>query len=53
MTPRAGVPLPGTNTARRVVELAAHIVLELPNDPESGLQHAKEAAQRWLESRAR
>ena len=41
------------NTARRVVELAAHIILELPDDAESGLPRAKEAAQRWLKSRAR
>jgi hypothetical protein len=43
----------GANTARRVVELAAHIILELPDDPEGGLPRAKEAAQRWLKSRAR
>ena len=43
----------GANTARRVVELAAHIILELPDDPESGLPRAKDAAQRWLKSRAR
>ena len=42
----------GANTARRVVELAAHIILELPDDAESGLPRAKEAAQRWLKSRA-
>ena len=41
------------NTARRLVELAAHIILELPDDPEGGLPRAKEAAQRWLKSRAR
>jgi hypothetical protein len=41
------------NTARRVVELAAHIILELPDDPESGLPRAKEAAQRWITSRSR
>jgi hypothetical protein len=36
-------------TARRVVELAAQIVMELPDDPEAGISEAKEAAQRWLE----
>jgi hypothetical protein len=41
------------NSARRVVELAAHIILELPDHPESGLAQAKEAAQRWLKSSAR
>jgi hypothetical protein len=35
--------------AYRVVELAAHIVIELPDDPEAGLAEAKEAAKRWLE----
>jgi hypothetical protein len=41
------------DSARRVVELAAHIILELPDHPESGLAQAKEAAQRWLKSSAR
>jgi hypothetical protein len=36
-----------------VVELAAHIILELPDDQESALPQAKEAAQGWLKSRAR
>jgi hypothetical protein len=40
----------GANTARRVVELAAHIILDLPDDPESGLPRAKNAAQRRLKS---
>ena len=43
----------GAKTARRVVELAAHIILELPDDQESALPQAKEAAQGWLKSRAR
>jgi hypothetical protein len=36
-----------------VVELAALIILELPDDPEGGLSRAKEAAQRWLKDRGR
>jgi hypothetical protein len=40
-------------TARRVVELAVQIIMELPDDPEAGIPQAKSAAQRWLESRGR
>ena len=40
-------------TARRVVELAVQIIIELPDDPEAGTPQAKEAARRWLESRGR
>lgn len=43
----------GANTARRVVELAAHIILELPDDSEGGLPRAKDAAQRWITSGGR
>ena len=34
--------------ARRVVELAAQIIMELPDDPEAGVPQAKEAARQWL-----
>ena len=37
-------------TARRVVELAAHIIMEMPDDDEAGVSPAKEAARRWLDS---
>ena len=35
-------------TARRVVELAVRIVMELPDDPDAGVPQAKEAARQWL-----
>jgi hypothetical protein len=38
------------STAGRVVELAVHIVLEMPDDPEAGISQAKEAARIWLDS---
>ena len=38
------------STAGRVVELAVHIVLEMPDDLEAGIPQAKEAARRWLDS---
>jgi hypothetical protein len=37
------------SAAYRVVELAAHIAIELPDDREAGLAEAKEAARRWLD----
>jgi hypothetical protein len=37
-------------TARGIVELAVHIVMELPDDPEAGVPQAKAAARRWLGS---
>ena len=37
-------------TARRVVELAAHIIMEMPDDDEAGVSPAKGAARRWLDS---
>jgi hypothetical protein len=40
-------------TARRVVELAVQLIMELPDDPEAGIPEAKEAAQRWLDTRGR
>jgi len=57
---RWGIDQPGTADAawppsqpRRFVELAAHIVMEMSDDPEAGISEAKEAAQRWLEGRGR
>jgi hypothetical protein len=44
---------PGGGTARRVVELAAQIVLELPDDLGNGLPRAKAAAQRYLKNYGR
>jgi hypothetical protein len=51
--PRGDAPWPGSigataGTARRVVELAAHIIVEMPDDPE--ISQVKEAARRWLSS---
>jgi hypothetical protein len=34
------------------VELAAQIIMELPNDSEVGVPQAKEAARGWLENMA-
>jgi hypothetical protein len=41
---------PVASTAGRVVELAVHIVMEMPDDPEAGTAQAKETARRWLNS---
>ena len=57
---RWGIDQPGgeylpdqkAGTARRMVELAAQIIMELPED-EAAIPQAKEAAQRWLEGRGR
>jgi len=37
-----------SNTARKVVHLAAHIIVQMPDDPESGVRQAKEAAHKVL-----
>ena len=41
------------SAARHIVELAAHIVMELPDDPDAAIPQAKNAARRWLETRGR
>jgi hypothetical protein len=46
-------PGPRSGTARRVVELAVQIIMELPDDPHVGVQEAKYLAQQWLETRER
>jgi hypothetical protein len=45
-----GAAGPMASTAGRVVELAVHIVLALPDDRETGISQIKEAGRRWLDS---
>jgi hypothetical protein len=37
---------PMASSAGRVVNLAVHIIMEMPDDPEGGISQAKEAARR-------
>ena len=39
-----------SNTARAIVELAAHIIVQMPEDPESGVSQARHFAEQWLKS---
>ena len=41
------------STARRVVELAVQIIMDMPDDPEAGVSEAKEAARQWLDRHGR
>jgi hypothetical protein len=41
---------PVAGTAARVVELAVHIVMDMPDDARAGISQAKQAARRWLDS---
>ena len=38
------------STARQVIDLAVHIVLEMPDNPQGRVSQAKEAARRWLDT---
>jgi hypothetical protein len=37
-----------TATAARIVQLAAHLIVAMPDDPDSGVHQAKIAAQQFL-----
>jgi hypothetical protein len=39
--------------ARRVVELAVQMIVEMPDDPDAGVRQAKYAAEQWLDAHGR